>query len=77
MIFLTYNLISSFGLCFQSRLKPGRMLLVDTETRALIQDIELKTKISKSRPYGEWLFHQVNIILKDFSLNSLKVFDEG
>lgn len=46
-------------LCFQSRLKPGRMLLVDTEMKSLIQDVELKTKISKSRPYGEWLKQQV------------------
>lgn len=43
----------------QSRLKPGRMLLVDTELKTLIQDVELKTKISKSRPYGEWLKQQV------------------
>lgn len=39
------------------------MLLVDTETKALIQDVELKTKISKSRPYGEWLKQQVSYIL--------------
>jgi Glutamine amidotransferases class-II len=35
------------------------MLLVDTEMKTLIQDVELKTKISKSRPYGEWLQKQV------------------
>lgn len=35
------------------------MLLVDTEMKSLIQDVELKTKVSKSRPYGEWLKKQV------------------
>lgn len=35
------------------------MLLVDTERKSLIQDVELKTKIAKSRPYGEWLKQQV------------------
>jgi Glutamine amidotransferases class-II len=38
------------------------MLLVDTETKCLIQDVELKTKISKSRPYGEWLQQQVIVV---------------
>lgn len=36
------------------------MLLVDTEKKSLIQDVELKTYISKSRPYGEWLKKQVD-----------------
>ncbi|XP_043646379.1 glutamate synthase [NADH], amyloplastic isoform X1 [Drosophila teissieri] len=39
----------------KSRLKPGRMLLVDTKEKKLIQDIELKSKIAKSRPHSEWL----------------------
>lgn len=46
-------------LLLQSRLKPGRMLLVDTEKKTVIQDVELKTQIAKSRPYGEWLKQQV------------------
>lgn len=44
----------------QSRLKPGRMLLVDTKEKSLIQDVELKSKIAKSRPHGEWLQQQVS-----------------
>lgn len=43
----------------KSRLKPGRMLLVDTEQKSLIQDIELKTQIAKSRPHTEWLSQQI------------------
>lgn len=43
------------------------MLLVDTEMKSLIQDVELKTKVSKSRPYGEWLKKQV--IEKLFEVN--------
>lgn len=43
----------------KSRLKPGRMLLVDTHEKAFIQDVELKKKIAKSRPHGEWLQQQI------------------
>lgn len=43
----------------QSRLKPGRMLLVDTEEKQIIQDVELKLKIAKSRPHSKWLKEQV------------------
>lgn len=43
----------------KSRLKPGRMLLVDTQEKSVIQDIELKQKIAKSRPHSEWLKEQV------------------
>lgn len=45
---------------FKSRLKPGRMLLVDTEEKAVIQDVELKKKIAQSRPHSQWLKEQVN-----------------
>lgn len=44
---------------FQSRLKPGRMLLVDTEEKKIIQDVELKLKIARSRPHSQWLKEQV------------------
>lgn len=44
----------------KSRLKPGRMLLVDTEKKSFIQDVELKSTISKSRPHSEWLKNKVN-----------------
>jgi hypothetical protein len=43
----------------QSRLKPGRMLLVDTEEKKIIQDVELKMQIARSRPHSKWLKEQV------------------
>lgn len=43
----------------KSRLKPGRMLLVDTKEKTFIQDVELKRKIAKCRPHGEWLKEKV------------------
>ncbi|KAL9904496.1 uncharacterized protein ACN2A1_004827 isoform 1-T2 [Glossina fuscipes fuscipes] len=45
----------------KSRLKPGRMLLVDTKEKKLIQDIELKSKIAKSRPHSEWLQQKITL----------------
>ncbi|XP_017842989.1 glutamate synthase [NADH], amyloplastic isoform X2 [Drosophila busckii] len=45
----------------KSRLKPGRMLLVDTQEQKLIQDIELKAKIAKSRPHSEWLQQKITL----------------
>lgn len=44
----------------KSRLKPGRMLLVDTQEKALIQDVELKKRIAKSRPHSQWLNEKVS-----------------
>lgn len=46
----------------KSRLKPGRMLLVDTQEKLFIQDVELKTNIAKSRPHSEWLGEKVSFI---------------
>lgn len=43
----------------KNRLKPGRMLLVDTQEKSVIQDIELKQQIAKSRPHSDWLKEQV------------------
>ena len=44
---------------FQSRLKPGRMLLVDTVEMKVVQDAELKMEIARSRPHSEWLRDKV------------------
>lgn len=56
----------------KSRLKPGRMLLVDTEEKSFIQDIELKSFIAKSRPHSEWLKEKVSrlSIFEHFQLMS-------
>lgn len=45
----------------KSRLKPGRMLLVDTQQKRIIQDIELKADIAKSRPHSEWLQQKITM----------------
>ena len=37
------------------RLEPGRMFLVDMNEGRLVEDREIKTKISNSHPYGKWL----------------------
>ena len=39
----------------KSRLKPGRMLLVDTLRKELISDVEVKNEICSSRPAVFWL----------------------
>lgn len=36
------------------------MLLVDTEKKCFIQDVELKKEISSSRPHSEWLQQKVS-----------------
>ncbi|XP_026739897.1 glutamate synthase [NADH], amyloplastic isoform X2 [Trichoplusia ni] len=45
----------------KSRLKPGRMLLVDTEEKKMIQDVELKMDIARSRPHSEWLKDKITM----------------
>ncbi|HEY1792082.1 MAG TPA: glutamate synthase large subunit [Opitutaceae bacterium] len=39
----------------KGRLQPGRMFLVDTAQGRIIDDEEIKRKISTERPYREWL----------------------
>lgn len=39
----------------KSRLEPGKMLLVDTKKKELIEDYDLKKEYVSSNPYGEWL----------------------
>ncbi|CAH2107002.1 unnamed protein product [Euphydryas editha] len=45
----------------KSRLKPGRMLLVDTVEKRIIQDMELKMEIARSRPHSEWLKEMITM----------------
>ncbi|ODN06304.1 Glutamate synthase [NADH], amyloplastic [Orchesella cincta] len=45
----------------KGRLKPGRMLLVDTQEKHYIKDEELKLNIARSRPYKVWLQEQVTM----------------
>ncbi len=39
----------------KGRLQPGKMFVVDMEQGRIIPDTELKEKICKQQPYGEWL----------------------
>ena len=39
----------------KGRLRPGKLLLVDTEAGRIIPDEEIKHKISNQQPYAEWV----------------------
>lgn len=39
----------------KDRLRPGRILLVDTEQGRIISDDEVKMQIASEQPYGEWI----------------------
>uniref|UniRef100_A0A1S6KZN6 Glutamate synthase [NADH] n=2 Tax=Nilaparvata lugens TaxID=108931 RepID=A0A1S6KZN6_NILLU len=45
----------------KSRLKPGRMLLVDTQKKSMIQDFELKSQLALSRPHSQWLKEEITM----------------
>ncbi|KAA9004803.1 glutamate synthase large subunit [Paenibacillus spiritus] len=40
---------------YKDRLRPGRMLLVDTKEGRIISDEEVKAKIASEHPYRDWL----------------------
>lgn len=39
----------------KGRLRPGRMLLIDTKEKDVARDDQLKSQIARARPVGEWL----------------------
>src|SRR5256714_1793774 len=39
----------------KGRLQPGRIFLVDTAEQRIVSDEELKERIARQAPYGEWL----------------------
>ncbi len=39
----------------KGRLRPGRMLLVDTDSHRLIDDAEIKAQLAAEHPYADWL----------------------
>jgi glutamate synthase (NADPH/NADH) large chain len=39
----------------KGRLRPGKLLLVDTERGIIIPDQEVKAELSQRNPYGDWL----------------------
>jgi len=40
---------------YKERLRPGRMLLIDTKKGCIINDDEIKSSIAAEQPYQEWL----------------------
>ena len=56
----------------KERLRPGRMLLVDTVNGELIDDDELKESYATRKPYGEWLNNNL-VNLKDIHIPNVKV----
>lgn len=56
----------------KERLRPGKMLLVDTVQGRLIDDDELKAYYSCRQPYGEWLDSNL-VCLKDLKIPNAKV----
>jgi len=43
------------NILYKDRLRPGRMLLVDTEQGRIISDEEVKSEIAAENPYRDWL----------------------
>lgn len=58
----------------KDRLRPGKMLLVDTVKGELIDDEDLKTKYINKQPYGEWLYSNLTE-LKDLHIPNKKVIE--
>ncbi|MGN0660163.1 MAG: glutamate synthase large subunit, partial [Oscillospiraceae bacterium] len=56
----------------KSRLKPGKMLLVDTVKGRLISDEECKEYYASRNPYGEWLDQNL-VRLEDLPIPNKKV----
>lgn len=56
----------------KERLRPGKMLLVDTVKGEVIDDDELKEKYASKRPYGEWLDSNL-VMLRDLKIPNQRV----
>ena len=56
----------------KDRLRPGRMLLVDTVKGELVDDDVLKEKYASRQPYGEWLNNNL-VTLKELKIPNKKV----
>ena len=56
----------------KERLRPGKMLLVDTVQGRVIDDDELKEKYASAQPYGEWLDNNL-VELHDLKIPNQRV----
>ena len=64
--------IDSTKIVTKDRLRPGKMLLVDTIQGRVIDDDELKEKYAGKRPYGEWLDSNI-VMLEDLKIPNERV----
>lgn len=56
----------------KDRLRPGKMLLVDTVQGKLVDDDDLKEKYASRQPYGEWLDNYL-VQLKDIHIPNQRI----
>ena len=68
--------IPSDNIVEKERLRPGKMLLVDTVQGRVIDDDELKEYYASKQPYGEWLDSNL-VRLKDLKIPNIKVEEHG
>ncbi|EJD05779.1 NADPH-dependent glutamate synthase [Fomitiporia mediterranea MF3/22] len=66
----------------KGRLKPGRMLLVDTEEGRIVDDKELKLATARSKPFAAWIesntLHVPNIVKRVTRMHSVSpVIDDA
>ncbi len=64
--------VSAEKIVVKERLRPGKMLLVDTVKGKVIDDDELKEYYASRQPYGEWLDSNL-VRLKDLKIPNAKV----
>ncbi len=58
---------------YHGRLEPGKMFLVNMEEGRIVNDAEIKDKISKKHPYQKWLKENL-VHLKNIPYNECPVF---
>lgn len=64
--------IAPSKIVLKDRLRPGKLLLVDTIQGRVIDDEELKEKYAKRQPYGEWLDSNL-VTLADLKIPNKRV----
>ncbi|MDO4285154.1 MAG: glutamate synthase large subunit [Eubacteriales bacterium] len=60
------------SIVLKDRLRPGKMLLVDTVAGRIIDDTEIKERYAKRQPYGEWLDNNL-VLLKDLHIPNCRI----
>ena len=64
--------ISESDIVQKDRLRPGKMLLVDTKKGVLLEDSLLKETYATKQPYGEWLENNL-VKLRDMRIPNARV----